>query len=93
MAEAFAIGATVRVATRMPIGHVRTPAYLRGKVGVVERVLGPFPDPERSAYRQAAPLRRLYRVRFEMAEVWGTAAEASNDTLDAEIYDHWLEAV
>lgn len=81
----------VRVSDRMPIGHVRAPAYLRGRTGTVERVLGPFPDPERLAYGQPAPLRQLYRVRFTMAEVWGDAAEQPQDTVDAEIYDHWLE--
>jgi nitrile hydratase subunit beta len=81
----------VRVSDRMPIGHVRTPAYLRGRTGTVERILGPFADPERLAYAQPAPPRHLYRVRFTMAEVWGDGAEHPHDTVDAEIYDHWLE--
>lgn len=81
----------VRVSTRMPIGHVRTPAYLRGKVGVIERTLGPFADPERLAYRQPAEMLQLRRVRFTMAEIWGPEAEQPTDTLDAEIYDSWLE--
>ncbi len=83
----------VRVSTRMPIGHVRTPAYLRGKTGVIERTLGPFPDPERLAYGQEAQKFPLRRVRFTMAEVWGDQAETPDDTLDAEIYEHWLERV
>lgn len=81
----------VRVSTRMPPGHVRTPAYLRGRTGVIERALGSFPDPERLAYGLPAPARALYRVRFTMAEVWGPGAENGTDTLDAEIYGHWLE--
>jgi nitrile hydratase len=28
-----------------------------------------------------------------MAEIWGEDAEAPADTLDAEIYGHWLERV
>ena len=81
----------VRVAARMPMGHVRAPAYLRGKVGTIERPLGAFPDPERLAYGQPAPDRALYRVRFSMAELWGDSAEAPTDTVDAELYDTWLE--
>lgn len=81
----------VRVRTMMPPGHVRTPAYLRGKTGQIERPLGPCPNPEQLAYRQEADPRPLYRVRFTMAEIWGEAAENPDDTLDAEIFAHWLE--
>ncbi|MBT0957143.1 nitrile hydratase subunit beta [Alphaproteobacteria bacterium KMM 3653] len=87
----FTPGARVRVRALMPPGHIRTPAYLRGKTGVVERVLKEYANPEQLAYRlPAAPL-RLYRVRFEMAEVWGAGCETPSDTLDAEIYAPWLE--
>ena len=81
----------VRVRTMMPPGHIRTPAYLRGKTGQVERILGPFPNPEDLAYRHAGAPLSLYRVRFRMGDVWGDAAENPDDTLDAEIYAHWLE--
>jgi len=83
---------TVRVATHMPPGHVRTPAYLRGKIGTVERVLGPFPNPEDLAYRHNAKPLPLYRVRFRMCDVW-PAPENPNDTIEAEIYAHWLSEV
>lgn len=83
----------VRVLNAMPPGHVRTPAYLRGKVGTIERQLGPFPNPEERAYRHKGDALHLYRVRFSMAEIWGADAENPNDTLEAEIYAHWLEKV
>ncbi|WP_118132559.1 SH3-like domain-containing protein [Oceanicella sp. SM1341] len=84
---------TVRVKTWPSHGlHVRTPRYLRGKRGVIERELGRFPNPEQLAYGLPAPERKLVRVRFTMAEVWGAGAENPDDTLDAEIYEHWLEA-
>ena len=81
----------VRVKPLMPPGHVRTPAYLRGKTGVIERSLGSFPNPEDRAYGQPAAAKPLHRVRFTMAEIWGAEAENPTDTLDAEIYEHWLE--
>lgn len=81
----------VRVKAMMPPGHVRTPAYLRGKEGVIERSLPAFPNPEKRAYRLEAEDQPLYRVRFTMREIWGAAAERPEDTLDAEIYGHWLE--
>lgn len=83
----------VRVRADMPPGHVRTPAYLRGKTGWIERTLGPFPNPEERAYRHPGTLLPLMRIRFSMAAIWGEAAENPDDTLDAEIYSHWLEAV
>ena len=81
----------VRVKSLMPPGHVRTPHYLRGKTGMIERSLGSFPNPEALAYDQPAPALPLHRVRFTMAELWGDGAEHPDDTLDAEIYEHWLE--
>lgn len=91
MAERFAPGDPVRVRQMQPPGHVRAPQYLRGKSGVIERALGSFGNPERQAYRQPGGKVALWRVRFSMAEVWGDQAEAPDDTLDAEFYDHWLE--
>lgn len=83
----------VLVKSMMPPGHVRTPAYLRGKRGVIERELGEFANPERAAYRLKKEMQPLVRVRFSMGEIWGEAAENPDDTLDAEIYAHWLEKV
>lgn len=83
----------VRVKALMPPGHVRAPAYLRGKTGVIERRLGAFGNPEQLAYRQKADRKPLMRIRFTMAELWGEEAEAPQDTVDAEIYEHWLEKV
>ncbi len=83
----------VRVKAMMPPGHVRTPAYLRGKTGVIERRLGAFGNPEEQAYGRIGDRRELVRVRFTMAEVWGDGAERPEDTLDAEIFTHWLEEV
>jgi len=83
----------VRVREMIPPGHVRAPYYLRGKVGEIERPLGPFGNPEQLAYGVPADKVPLFRVRFTMAEVWGDGAENPGDTLDAEIYAHWLEKV
>lgn len=81
----------VRVKTLVPPGHVRAPVYLRGKTGVIERSLGAFGNPEQLAYGVEAEKKNLFRVRFKMSEVWGSEAENPDDTLDAEIYEHWLE--
>ena len=83
--------ARVRVRTMAPPGHIRTPFYLRGKTGEVERELGAFGNPEEQAYGRIGDKRGLIRVRFSMGEVWGPEAENPTDTLDAEIFEHWLE--
>lgn len=72
-------------------GHVRTPAYIRGKRGVVERLCGAFNNPEELAYgRPGLPRQPLYRVRFLQHEVWPDYRGHSEDTLDIEIFQHWL---
>jgi len=81
----------VRIKDWYPPGHVRAPFYLRGKTGEVERRLGKFGNPEQQAYRLKGDLKELIRVRFTMAEVWGTDCENPDDTLDAEFFEHWLE--
>lgn len=77
-----------------PLGHVRTPWFVRGKQGVVERVLDVFPNPEERAYgRCGLPRVRLYRVRFAQPDVWPDYGGSATDTVDVEIYEHWLEPV
>ena len=83
----------VRVKSHWPPGHIRTPAYLRGKIGQIERRIGLFNNPEEAAYRQTGAQRELVRVRFRMDEIWGTHAEWGEDVIEAEIYAHWLEPV
>ena len=90
-AAAFAPGDAVRVKTGASPGHIRTPWYLRGKTGRIERICGAFANPEELAYgRDGLPARTLYRVRFTMEEVWGPDHAGSPDTVDAEIFEHWL---
>jgi nitrile hydratase len=89
-APRFAPGAVVRVRRMDGPGHIRTPWYLRGRTGRVERVCGHFANPEELAFRRPGlPAIPLYRVRFALADLWGGEG---GDTLDAEIFEHWLEA-
>ena len=75
-----------------PPGHIRTPWYIRGKTGVVERICGDFGNPEELAYgRDGKPKQTLYRVRFMQNEVWEDYTENPSDTVDIEIFEHWLE--
>jgi nitrile hydratase len=92
MTARFAPGDRVAVRRAEPPGHVRTPDYVRGKVGVIERVCGAFANPEELAYgRDGWPERPLYRVRFRQAELWPDYAGPAGDVVEVEIYEHWLE--
>ena len=92
MNAAFTAGSRVRVRRADPPGHLRTPYYVRGLTGVVERYLGDFANPEELAYgRSGLPKQRLYRVRFPIAELWPDYAGPAGDSVDVELYQHWLE--
>ena len=80
---------TVKFADRP--GHIRTPWYIRGKAGRIEKVYGDFLNPESLAFgRDGLPKETLYLVAFNYAEVWGKPAGAK-DKVFVDIYDHWLE--
>ncbi len=85
-------GERVKVRAAYPPGHVRTPFYIRGHSGVVERLCGNYPNPEELAYaRPGLPAQPLYRVRFLQRDVWPDYAGQPADSVDVEIYQHWLE--
>lgn len=91
MTPRFSVGDRVSVRKVDAPGHIRTPWYIRGHQGVVERFCGYFKNPEELAYlRAGTPLRALYRVRFVQCEVWPQYRGPGADTLDIDIYEHWL---
>ena len=87
----FKTGDQVRIHDSNPPGHRRTPDYIKGKIGIIERYCGRFVNPEESAYGfDGLPLRHLYRVRFDQAHIWKDYDGGAGDTLDIEMYEHWL---
>jgi nitrile hydratase len=92
MSPPFNTGDRVLVRRAFPPGHVRTPFYVRGRTGFIERVLDAFPNPEELAYgRSGLPKVQLYRVRFRQVDLWSDYQGGPADTVDLEIYHHWLE--
>jgi nitrile hydratase subunit beta len=90
--HAFKAGDRVRVKDEERAGHVRTPAYVRGKLGWVQRVHGVFRDPEKLAYGgDGLPRQSLYMVGFRQTDLWQPYAESHGDSLYVDIYEHWLE--
>jgi nitrile hydratase len=92
LAATFKRGDCVRVRDTAPLGHIRTPFYIRGHVGEIERLCGAFPNPEELAQmRSGLPAQPLYRVRFRQKEVWPDYGGPDADVVEIEIFQHWLE--
>lgn len=88
----FNVGDKVVVKRAFPPGHRRTPFYIRGKEGVIERICGAYPNPEELAYGfDGKPEKVLYRVRFLQTQVWPDYGGAASDIIEMEIYEHWLQ--
>mmetsp|Transcript_58530 Transcript_58530/g.134288 ORF Transcript_58530/g.134288 Transcript_58530/m.134288 type:complete len:416 (-) Transcript_58530:1150-2397(-) len=76
-----------RTSWRRP--HLRTPGYVHGATGTIERLCGRFGDPALLAYGVCGPQQFLYRVRFAKQDLW-EEEEPSLDTVDVEVYEGWL---
>jgi len=94
MAAKFKPGDRVRIRVDAPPQHIRTPAYVQGKIGEVERIHGAFRNPETLAHGgEGLPRQTLYLVRLDQRHIWETYAASPQDTLMIDIYEHWLEPV
>jgi nitrile hydratase len=91
-APIFRPGEKVRVVTRFPLGHYRVPLYLRGKTGVVERLVQPAVDNEEEGFgRNAGMKRHYYRIGVPMTEIWSDYGGSRRDSLYIEVFETWLE--
>lgn len=87
----FKPGDRVQVKFEDRPGHIRTPWYIRGKTGWIERVHGDFLNPESLAYgRDGLPRKTLYLVGFNQSDVWENLP-GSKDKVLVDIYEHWLD--
>jgi nitrile hydratase len=79
----FHVGDRVRVKRANPAGNLRTPAYVRGKGGIVIALHGSIVNPldHRGVYPP------LCSVLFSVREVFGGA---SQDTLSVDLHEDWL---
>jgi nitrile hydratase len=91
-APRFTPGDRVKVRRAFPPGHIRTPWYIRGQAGVVERLCGVFPNPEElTFFRSGLPAQPLYRIRFRQRDLWPDYSGTEHDHVEIEIFQHWLE--
>ncbi len=88
----FEPGDPIRVLATEKPGHVRTPDYVKGKTGRIERVLGAFKNPELLAYGEPGlPEKPLYKVGFRLTDLWEGYVGPADDALFIDLYEHWLE--
>ena len=88
----YRTGQRVRVDARDHEGHHRTPAYLKGKTGTVERVHPAFLNPETRAYgSDGHPKQPVYLVGFALRDVWPNYAGHEDDRLLVDVFEHWLQ--
>jgi len=89
----FSVGQCVRIADRTPPVHHRVPSYAKGQTGIIERVCGMHPEPEKCIRGDGKPFQRIYRVRIPQTDLWASYEGTDGDKLEIEIFEHWLESV
>jgi hypothetical protein len=80
----FQVGDRVQVERANPAGNPRTPAYIRGKSGIVTVLHGSIVNP--LDHHDVYP--PLCSVQFLVREVFGGA---SRDTLSVDLHEDWLK--
>jgi len=87
--QTFAIGDKVRVKTDYVPGHVRFPAYIRGKTGEVVAITPAYPFPDAAGHGMKAPMEPTYDVRFRARDLW---ADACDDAMNhVGVFQSYLE--
>jgi len=74
-AARFKPGDRVRAKNIHPVSHTRLPRYVRGHVGVVERLHGSHVFPDTVVAGQGESPQWLYTVCFDSRELWGDDAD------------------
>ena len=86
----FRVGERVRARNLHPTGHTRLSRYVRGRVGVVERLHGIHVLPDSNAHGKGEDPQPLYLVRFTARELWGPDASAI-DSVSLDLWESYLE--
>lgn len=92
-APIFAVGDSVRVLDRSPVGHYRVPTYLRGKPGRVEAIIPRLGlnNEEEGFGRNAGQKLHYYRITVPMVDIWPGYPRRLRDSLHIEVFETWLE--
>jgi nitrile hydratase subunit beta len=85
----FAVGERVRVRRMRPAGHTRCPRYVRGVVGVVERIRGVDRFPDVGPYQ--GPEEPVYSVAFGSEQLFGPSDEG-RWSVRLDLFESYLES-
>ena len=89
----FAVGQRVRITNVPADAHTRRPGFLRGHIGTVERVFeGDYVYFWHTGDGIGDPM-PVYVVEFPPTELWGARAELGPETVYAELFEAYLEAI
>ena len=86
----FHVGDRVRAKNIHPATHTRLPRYVRGHVGVVERIHGCHVYPDTAAHEQGESPQWLYTVVFDGPELWGDESDPQLK-VSVEAFEPYLE--
>jgi nitrile hydratase subunit beta len=86
----FKPGDRVRARNINPATHTRLPRYVRGHVGVVERINGSHVFPDSAAHGQGENPQWLYTVVFTGRDLWGDDADPTVK-VSVEAFEPYLE--
>jgi nitrile hydratase subunit beta len=88
----YRVGESVTVSARAHSGHHRTPSYVKGKSGRIERVHASFRNPETRAYgANGLPEIPLYLVSFARSDLWPDDGADRDHRVYVDVFEHWLE--
>jgi nitrile hydratase subunit beta len=86
---AFSVGQRVRTKMSIAAFHTRLPAYVRGRIGVIEDYHGFQPLADASA-RGVIKQEPLYTIAFEAASLW-PEAQAHRERVFVDAWESYLE--
>jgi nitrile hydratase beta subunit len=86
----FKIGDRVRTKNIHPKTHTRLPRYVRGHVGVIERIQGCHMYPDSVSTDQGDNPQWLYTVVFDGRELWGADSDPTLK-VSVEAFEPYLE--
>jgi nitrile hydratase subunit beta len=89
----FAVGDRVRVRRMRPHGHHRCPRYVRGAVGVVERIPGAEHQPPIEPGGDVGQFEAVYTVQFDSSDLWGDQRSEGEPPFDllVDLWESYLE--
>ena len=83
------IGSKIRALPYSPPGHTRLPGYVKGKVGVIDKIRGVFVFPDTLAHGLGECEQPLYSVKFRSQDLW--ADSNTNDVVYIDLWQSYLE--